>query len=51
VTTADTYDELLNHPKVMAECDIIMYNNYPYWEGISIDNAIKRQDNVPLVIG
>lgn len=46
VTTADTYDELLNHPKVMAECDIIMYNNYPYWEGISIDNAIKRQDNV-----
>ena len=45
VTTADTYNELINHPKVMAECDVIMYNSYPYWEGISIDNAIKVQDD------
>jgi len=44
VTTADTYSELLDHPKVMDECDVIMYNSYPYWEGISIDNAIEVQD-------
>jgi hypothetical protein len=43
VTTADTYDKLLKHPRVMAECDVIMYNSYPYWEGISIDNGIKVQ--------
>ena len=45
VTTADTYSKLLNHPKVMEECDVIMYNSYPYWEGISIDNAIEVQDS------
>lgn len=46
VTTADTYSELLNHPRVMAECDVVMYNSYPYWEGTSIDSAIEVQDNV-----
>ncbi|AKB48841.1 Chitin binding protein [Methanosarcina sp. Kolksee] len=45
VTTADTYSELLNHPKVMDECDVIMYNSYPYWEGISIDKAMEVQDS------
>ncbi len=29
----------------MAECDVIMFNSYPYWEGISIDNAIKVQND------
>lgn len=46
VTTADTYDELLKHPRVMAECDVIMYNSYPYWEGVSIDDTIEVQDKV-----
>lgn len=46
VTTADTYDQLLKHPRVMAECDVIMYNSYPYWKGVSIDDAIEIQDNV-----
>ncbi|PAV14145.1 hypothetical protein ASJ81_15465 [Methanosarcina spelaei] len=45
VTTADTYSELLAHPKVMDECDVIMYNSYPYWEGISIDKAMDLQDS------
>jgi PKD repeat protein len=45
VTTADTYSELLDHPKVMEKCDVIMYNSYPYWEGFSIDNAIEVQNN------
>ena len=45
VTTADTYSELLNHPRVMAGCDVIMYNSYPYWEGTSIDSAIEVQDS------
>lgn len=46
VTTAEEYNKLITHPKVMAECDVIMYNSYPYWEGVSIDNAIERQDNI-----
>lgn len=45
VTTADMYGELPNHPRVMAECDVIMYNSYPYWEGVSIDNAIEMRDS------
>ncbi len=45
VTTANTYSELLNHPKIMDECDVIMYNSYPYWEGVGIDNAVKIQDS------
>lgn len=40
-TTNDTWHELLSHPAVMRECDVIMANIYPYWEGIAIDNAIK----------
>ena len=45
VTTADTYSELINHPKVMAVCDVIMYNSYPYWNGVSINEAIKEQED------
>ena len=44
VTTADTYYELINHPRVMAECDVIMYNCHPYWEGVSINDAIKAME-------
>jgi exo-beta-1,3-glucanase (GH17 family) len=45
VTTAEEYHKLINHPKIMAECDVIMYNSYPYWEGVSINNAIKMKED------
>jgi exo-beta-1,3-glucanase (GH17 family) len=40
VATADVYGELLAHPNVIAACDIIMPNFYPYWEGIKVDYAV-----------
>ncbi|MCD6350861.1 MAG: hypothetical protein J7M26_01970 [Armatimonadetes bacterium] len=40
VTTNDTWNELLHHPEVMAECDVIMANFYPYWEGVSVERAV-----------
>lgn len=40
VTTADVYGEILSHPAVVAVCDVILVNYYPYWEGIKVDQAI-----------
>jgi exo-beta-1,3-glucanase (GH17 family) len=40
VSTADVYGELLAHPAVMSACDVIMPNYYPYWEGLTVDEAI-----------
>jgi exo-beta-1,3-glucanase (GH17 family) len=44
VTTADTFHELLSHKKVMEECDVIMPNYYPYWEGKDVNISIKIID-------
>lgn len=44
VTTAEEYNKLITHPKVISECDVIMYNSYPYWEGANIENAMKLQE-------
>jgi exo-beta-1,3-glucanase (GH17 family)/putative ubiquitin-RnfH superfamily antitoxin RatB of RatAB toxin-antitoxin module len=55
VTTADAYGEILSHPNVVKECDVVMYNIYPYWEGISIENAITvidgRHKNIVNIAG
>lgn len=40
VTTADVYAQILSHPAVVAACDVILVNYFPYWEGIKVDNAI-----------
>lgn len=40
VAYADTYNELLKHPRVMAAVDVVFANFYPYWEGIYIDDAV-----------
>lgn len=45
VTTADTYSELLSHPNVIEECDVVMYNSYPYWDGTGIEDAIAVLDS------
>jgi exo-beta-1,3-glucanase (GH17 family) len=39
VTTDDTYEMILAHPEIVAACDKIMINIYPYWEGVNIDSA------------
>lgn len=40
VGTADTYDVLLAHPGIMAASDVVLPNIYPFWQGVSISNAI-----------
>jgi exo-beta-1,3-glucanase (GH17 family) len=40
VATADVYGKLLEHPAVIAACDVVLPNYYPYWEGVSIDTSI-----------
>jgi hypothetical protein len=40
VTTADVYSDLLENPEVMAACDVILANYYPYWEGVDVNHAM-----------
>lgn len=40
VTTAEVYDVWLAHPELIDAVDVIFSNYYPYWEGISIENAM-----------
>ena len=42
VTTAEPWDVLVAHPRVMAACDEIFANIYPFWEGVDINQAILR---------
>jgi len=49
VTTNDTWYELMRNPDVMAECDVILANFYPFWEpywhdgdgGVPIEKAMQ----------
>ena len=40
VTTADDYGVLLDHPEVLAACDVVLVNYYPYWECLPVDHAM-----------
>lgn len=40
VTTAEVYGVLAAHPNLMAACDVIFANYYPYWEGINVNDAV-----------
>ncbi len=40
--TSDSWDEWLSHPRLMAACDVILINVYPYWEGCSVETAVGR---------
>ena len=42
VSTADVYGVLLAHPDVMAACDVILVNYYPYWECLPTSHAMAR---------
>ncbi|MGI6374980.1 MAG: glycosyl hydrolase family 17 protein [Anaerolineae bacterium] len=39
VTTSDTAAALLSYPTLVAECDVVMATYYPFFEGVSIDEA------------
>jgi len=40
-TTSETWGELIGHPKVIAACDVLVANMFPYWENIDIKNSIS----------
>lgn len=40
VSAADTYDQLLTYPSVVAASDVVMANYYPYWQYQPIDLAM-----------
>ncbi|MFY7900519.1 MAG: MFS transporter, partial [Chitinophagaceae bacterium] len=37
----DAYYQYLNRPNLVAACDIILINCYPFWEGASLHNSIN----------
>jgi exo-beta-1,3-glucanase (GH17 family) len=37
--TSDSYDAWINHPALIAECDVILMNIYPYWEGMPVEQS------------
>lgn len=38
--TSDTWNQWVEHPKVMAQCDVVLVNIYPYWEGVPVKDAV-----------
>lgn len=40
ITTADTRKSFLDHPELLPLIDLVYVNYYPYWDGVSIDEAI-----------
>jgi exo-beta-1,3-glucanase (GH17 family) len=46
VAVADSYDVLEKNPAVINASDIVLLNVYPYWEGIAVENAVKRVHEV-----
>lgn len=45
-STSQTYYHWLQTPRVVAECDFLTMNAYPYWDQVSIDQAVARLDTV-----
>jgi exo-beta-1,3-glucanase (GH17 family) len=40
--TSDTWEMWLSHPDLIAECDVVLVNIYPFWEGIAVENALAH---------
>jgi len=41
VTTSETWGELINHPSILAQCDVVMANMFPYWENVNIKDSVR----------
>jgi exo-beta-1,3-glucanase (GH17 family) len=44
VTTSDGYAQIAGNPEVAENVDLFYYNDYPYWAGVSVEDAISRMD-------
>jgi exo-beta-1,3-glucanase (GH17 family) len=45
VTTVETFDRLLNNLPVIDAVDVVYANYYPFWSGVTIDDAIGFIDS------
>ncbi len=45
VTTSETWGELIGHPAVIAECDVLLANMFPYWEKVPVSKAVEYLDS------
>jgi glucan 1,3-beta-glucosidase len=50
VTTADTYLTLENNPAVVAACDFVFANYYPFWEGVDVSRAVASLHAVDALL-
>ena len=41
VTYVDAYYHFLDKPQLVAACDVVLINCYPFWEGAAIDQALS----------
>lgn len=44
-TTSDTWGALVGHPRVVAACDVLMANMFPYWEDQGIIGSVGYLDS------
>jgi exo-beta-1,3-glucanase (GH17 family) len=44
-TTSETDVEIKAHPRIAQECDVVIANIYPYWEGVTIDQAVAHLES------
>jgi GPH family glycoside/pentoside/hexuronide:cation symporter len=46
VSYVDAYYQFLDRPNLVASCDMLLVNFYPFWEGASIDYATFYLENM-----
>lgn len=42
----DAYYQFLDKPNLVANCDVLLVNFYPFWEGASIEHSISYLQNM-----
>lgn len=40
VTTAEVYSHWMEYPELVAACDYVLIQSYPFWDGIAVDQAV-----------
>ncbi|MFN3754824.1 MFS transporter [Flavobacterium sp.] len=49
VSYVDAYYQFLDKPNLVSNCDVLLVNFYPFWEGAKIDYAISYLQNMLAV--
>lgn len=42
----DAYYQFVEHPALVENCDLILTNFYPFWEGTHIDNSLQHLNHM-----